>query len=500
MHDYEYRLVKAAPAVPAGEIDGDADVVTIAVKWGRNTLHIAQVDGDRSYWIGETEDAARRCDYFVPGDKLGCARAPLVIAGAAVVLPGAVGTITVGDAPAMPLAEAIAAGKCSPSAALDGAHQLPLTAGTTVRMQLDDLIFELRGEKQARRTAMAWSFRALAGGAVAYVLGSLVGHAGLLAAMASFMPPLGVTDEDGLTDDQRHYLLQMTEARAHVERDAHEDEAATADHPGDEGGTGERHKGDEGSMGDPTSRAVNRRAALEGPPDNTDPHMSRMRAIEDAQSFGAIGLLTSLSANPDAPISPLGWDQALGNDPLSANGNMWANTIGDAHGAGGLGLTGIGEGGGGFGRGYGLDSVGGLGHGAGGGDDLGFGPGGSGLSGGRLPPRHQTRVPRMRDGVTEVGGRIPPEVIQRIVRQNYGRFRACYESALRTDPNLQGRVAVSFAIGRDGTVRAAHGGGDLPHGGVISCVAGAFMGLTFPQPDGGGVVRVTYPIVFSPAG
>ncbi|MCA9618135.1 MAG: AgmX/PglI C-terminal domain-containing protein, partial [Myxococcales bacterium] len=91
----------------------------------------------------------------------------------------------------------------------------------------------------------------------------------------------------------------------------------------------------------------------------------------------------------------------------------------------------------------------------------------------------------------------PPEVIQRIIRSNYGRFRGCYESALRTNPNLQGRVAVSFMIGRNGTVQAVSGGGDLPDGGVISCVSQAFYGLSFPAPEGG-VVRVTYPILFSP--
>jgi len=43
-----------------------------------------------------------------------------------------------------------------------------------------------------------------------------------------------------------------------------------------------------------------------------------------------------------------------------------------------------------------------------------------------------------------VNGRLPPEVIQRIVRQNFGRFRNCYESSLRTNPSLTGRVAVKF--------------------------------------------------------
>jgi len=97
-------------------------------------------------------------------------------------------------------------------------------------------------------------------------------------------------------------------------------------------------------------------------------------------------------------------------------------------------------------------------------------------------------------------GRLPPEVIQRIVRQNFGRYHLCYEKGLRNNPNLQGRVSVRFVIGLDGTV--AHvdsGGSDMPDGNVTSCVARAFYGLRFPQPEGG-IVTVTYPIMFTPEG
>jgi hypothetical protein len=100
-------------------------------------------------------------------------------------------------------------------------------------------------------------------------------------------------------------------------------------------------------------------------------------------------------------------------------------------------------------------------------------------------------------GATSVSGRLPPEVIQRIVRQNFGRFRLCYENGLRNNPNLQGTVSVTFVIGRDGSVSNVGGGGGLPDSGVTSCVTRAFYGLAFPTPEGG-VVRVTYPISFSP--
>src|SRR5262249_14448324 len=104
-----------------------------------------------------------------------------------------------------------------------------------------------------------------------------------------------------------------------------------------------------------------------------------------------------------------------------------------------------------------------------------------------------------RIGVPTTSGRLPPEVIQRVVRQNFGRFKASYEGGLRGNPNLQGRVAVRFVINHEGAVsNVANGGSDLPDAGVVSCVTRAFYGLSFPQPENG-IVTVTYPIVFSPA-
>lgn len=96
-------------------------------------------------------------------------------------------------------------------------------------------------------------------------------------------------------------------------------------------------------------------------------------------------------------------------------------------------------------------------------------------------------------------GTLPPAVIQRIVRNNFGRFRYCYQRALDTNPNLQGRVTVRFVISRTGAVSGASAGGDLPDASVHSCVAASFTGLSFPAPEKG-VVTVSYPIVFSPGG
>jgi len=172
--------------------------------------------------------------------------------------------------------------------------------------------------------------------------------------------------------------------------------------------------------------------------------------------------------------------------------------------------TGNGKQGGGAGLGVGLDRVGTVGHtngppgagtgGQGGPPRLGFGiSGGWGRWSSHIRGSHRTRGPIVRwgEGVS-VSGRLPPEAIQRIIRQNFGRFRGCYEQGLFKNPTLAGRVTVRFVIGRDGAVSSvADGGSDVPDRAMVGCVVRAFYGLSFPQPEGG-VVNVAYPIVFSP--
>ncbi|WP_437766054.1 AgmX/PglI C-terminal domain-containing protein [Sorangium sp. So ce281] len=206
------------------------------------------------------------------------------------------------------------------------------------------------------------------------------------------------------------------------------------------------------------------------------------------------GESAALRPPPAPPAPPAGADSqyTFGADVLAPSG------------AGGLGLSGVGEGGGGRGEGIGLGEIGTLGHGSGAaapapsamsatGTGQGFGSGH-----GRLAGDHRTRAPQVRAGATQVSGRLPPEVIQRIVRQSFGRFRLCYEHGLQRDAGLQGRVVVRFTIDpRGALVNARDGGSDLPDSAAVSCVVRAFRDLTFPAPEGGSV-DVVYPLLFSP--
>jgi outer membrane biosynthesis protein TonB len=99
---------------------------------------------------------------------------------------------------------------------------------------------------------------------------------------------------------------------------------------------------------------------------------------------------------------------------------------------------------------------------------------------------------------TQVNGRLPPEAVQRVVRQSSGRFRACYEAGLQRNPSLEGRVAVKFVIDREGQVALASPWADttLPDASVAQCVTRAYQAMAFPRPEGG-IVTVVYPIVFT---
>ncbi|HZO15093.1 MAG TPA: AgmX/PglI C-terminal domain-containing protein, partial [Polyangiaceae bacterium] len=168
------------------------------------------------------------------------------------------------------------------------------------------------------------------------------------------------------------------------------------------------------------------------------------------------------------------------------------NLSGDSMGSGGLGLTGIGSGGGGSAPP--LESIGTIGRGSSqaspqSGTGVGFGSGH-----GRLGRSHQAQAPRVRMGATSVSGRLPPEIVQRIVRQNFGRFRGAYNAALRRNPQARGRVAMRFVIALDGSVTNVDvASTEINDAQFLEDLRQAFASLTFPVPEGG-VVTVTYPI------
>ena len=202
-----------------------------------------------------------------------------------------------------------------------------------------------------------------------------------------------------------------------------------------------------------------------------------MLVLENERMFAEFGIERTQPVESSAPARRAAKGPAAAPAKEAEDGlpsDFWGT--GDAFGAGSLGLSGVGEGGGGRGEGIGMGTW--------------------GTGAGRAS--HKTSPPQVRGGATNVSGRLAPELIQRIVRSNYGRFRLCYEQGLARNPSLEGRVVVRFLIDQSGSVaHAANSGSTLPDSQVVQCVVQAFPRLSFPEVEGG-TVTVVYPILFSP--
>jgi len=94
--------------------------------------------------------------------------------------------------------------------------------------------------------------------------------------------------------------------------------------------------------------------------------------------------------------------------------------------------------------------------------------------------------------------RLPPEQIQRIIRERYPAIRNCYESGLASNPHLKGKITTRFTIGRDGGVSSAHvEHNELHDCRVAKCIREEMAKCTFPKPKYG-IVTVVYPLMFEP--
>jgi hypothetical protein len=507
---YAYAILRSGPDVDPDEVEvSSATSVEVVVLWGTTVLHVEHLTPPRSFYVGEGKESGGACDYVVPPEKIGTQRAPIVLVENGsidlVVLPQATGTIQLPGQCPVPIKDMIASGRTSPCDEVPGAVKVALVSGARAHLEIDGMVFNVAAVPPGKVPAHGM-FVGEDTSAPIYIGLSLLAHVGLVAAMAFFVPQIGGLEEEGASRDQRYLIMHYITATAEPDR-VLTDQTGETPSPDPEGGTGERAIGEEGTMGNPNSNQTGHHFGVKGPAGTVDPHVAREIALQEAGEIGMIGVLKgSVRGNPNAPTAPWGRDDSLGTDPISARGAMWGDGIGDTFGGGAWGLTGIGEGGGGSGLGAGLGNFGDLGRGAGKGNEQGFGmcdqdDCGHGLGGrGRLRPTHATRAPVMRSGTITIGGRLPAEVIQRIVRQNFGRFRLCYENALRSNPNLQGRVEIRFVIGRDGAVTSAsNGSSDLPNASVVQCVSKAYYSLSFPPPENG-IVTVVYPIMFSPSG
>ena len=473
-HEAPTHFLLKRASLPPGEFERiGSESIEIMGFWGSTILFARHQTATQRFTIGEGS-AARPVDFEIAAGELGesCAELVQVYGGTAHVVVPALAHVTVKQAH-------------EPYAQASRATSVALLPGTVVELELGKLKFRIANVAAAQgtpRQALTGDRSALSAFGLSFaVVGALV------ASFAFWVPAMGLTDDEELDRDRLETMKQYLSAQAERNREEEAEKDQSGNKDNQPGAPAEAAQGREGAMGKLNAPVSNHRAAVRG--DAPEITLSRAQQIESAKTFGMIELLGSLSTSTGGG-SPFVRDPALGGDQFDVDGGMFGDP-GESGGVNGLRLSGLDQGGGGHGVGVGMGGIGTCGTGN-------CGPAGFGKSMGSPHGAHVTRAPRMNGTTSLVSGHLPPEVVQRIVRQNYGRFRMCYENGLRLNPNLTGRVTARFVIGREGAVtNASNGGSDMPDASVTSCVVQAFYGLSFPKPENG-IVMVSYPIMFSP--
>ncbi|MCK9460524.1 MAG: AgmX/PglI C-terminal domain-containing protein [Proteobacteria bacterium] len=455
--------------------DESRRVIELITTWRGTVIRVdvLRADGKAPSRFRVGEDP--KCDLQVPAETLGgLAELPLVAAlpggGAQLTLPpGAAGDVTSEGGRRASFAELAAAGESHPSEETPGCMRVLVPAGAIAVAELGGFGFVAKSVPAPRPLTASFKLSRdnhVFGGA------SLAFHF-LVVAIAFFDVPdllaMSLDLGDGMDKGVTYVPLEQQKKEA-------------AEKEKDVGSEGKRARDEEGQMGKRDARVTHAKYAIKGLRDNPTPRLQRDMARE-------AGILSYLTA-ANAPVSPFGADSAFGQDPENALGDLMGNRFGDSFGYGGLGVHGTGRGGGGDGTetiGVGdLDTIGRDGHG---------------------PSKRYGDIGDPRDGVRKPGNPVRPintgavvkgslskETIRRVVHRHLNEVKFCYERELASRPDVTGRVSVQFVIDGMGAVQTAVAKeSTLGSAALDACIALAVRRWTFPQPDGGGVVIVTYP-------
>jgi len=245
---------------------------------------------------------------------------------------------------------------------------------------------------------------------------------------------------------------------------------------------GAKPKDDEGKFGKKDEKKKDADPSKKGAP-----VVDANKREEDRKKIQTAGLLGALAGNGAASnvFGPGGLGTGINN---ALGGLQGGAGLGDAHGVGGLGSRGSGSGGGGTGLGLGGLGTKGGGRGSGGNGSIDLG--GRGKDTTRVIP-----------GKTTVVGGLSKDVIAKVIKRHQNEIKFCFEQELQKNADLSGKVAVAFTIDPAGAVAdASVAETSLNNSNAENCMLSRIRRWKFPEPQGGGVVSVTFPWIFKPAG
>lgn len=391
---------------------------------------------------------------------------------------------------------------------MDGVRLIRMVENMRVRIELGAFSFFARVTEPAPKTAASpfvqWKdHRWLAASGVAHLV--------FLAALFFSPPRAGALVLD-LNDRELDRIRITLEG---VEQEQREREQLAQDQVGESGAEGAPMAGESGASG-----AVNETRHTGGGVQARGPSNDRQIPLTAQQvlNMNTLASLSSLTSSMSSISSPFGLATALGSADQDAYGDLMNAIPGFGPGAGGFGMRGIGRGGctagdqaclagavgvggiQGIGHGHGCDEeqfaryVNELGRAAAMDRCSGVGTG-IGL-GDRMTGHH--RVPNGIGGVPTTSGGLSREDIRRVVQRHLPEVRHCYEQALMSRPDLEGRVSERFVIQPDGRVQGVQMADSSIHSpDVENCVTQAVGRWSFPQTDSPTIV--TYPFSFMPA-
>lgn len=323
------------------------------------------------------------------------------------------------------------------------------------------VFFQFIDDRAVLPAAGAW------GGLETPILGSLLValslHLGVL--IAAFML---FEDKPSLTEldlDDRFMKVIVEEPPPEIEEKEEKEESVDED-------VGKKAGGEEGKFGEE---------------DKKDKSKVPKRDGEMVDKIKDVGIHKALGSNllGRGPLKNVFGDKTGFDSKLNAAMSGVGDELVVGHGAGGMGLRGTGTGGGGegFGRIHGMGRI-----------DTGGGRGTRAKLGGKGPTQKKVRV---RAAGGETSGFCKHEDIQRVVNARQSGIQYCYEKELARNPELQGKVTLSWRIGLDGkVVKVIVENSTLGDKTVEGCMMRQVERWAFKPPEGG-MCQIRYPFVFS---
>jgi hypothetical protein len=109
------------------------------------------------------------------------------------------------------------------------------------------------------------------------------------------------------------------------------------------------------------------------------------------------------------------------------------------------------------------------------------------------------RQPVLRDGRTEVSGKLDPNEVRAVIRAHRNEVHHCYQKGLLENDRAAGVVRVVFHLNPSGRAMECRIDENLSVSSVGQCICARIQTWRFPQPEGG-MARISYAWTLAPGG